>query len=316
MWAGLAGLSSFMNISILSKSALGSEGQFVRRPLAKRELGRTGEKLSIIGLGGVVYMNEPQEMADRVVKEALDYGVNYFDVAPTYGNAEELLGPSLKPYRDRVFLACKTQQRDALGAEEELHRSLRRLGTDHVDLYQLHALTKTEDVDLALGPRGAVEAILKAREEGKVRFIGFSAHSSEAALRAMSGYDFDTILFPVNYVCMLQAGFGQEVVRKARGRKMGILAIKALARQPWPDQGLREKWPKCWYQPVTSPEEANLALRFSLSQPITAAVPPGDVRLFRMALGIARDFSPLNSSEEKTLRLWAASLNPLFKLSS
>jgi predicted aldo/keto reductase-like oxidoreductase len=294
-----------------------SEGEKIRRePLRKRILGSTGEELSIVGLGGVVYMNEDQERVNRIVQEAIDNGVNYFDVAPSYGNAEELLGPALKPFRDQVFLACKTQKRDRGGAEEELNQSLQKLQTDHLDLYQLHALKEIREVDQALGWRGAMDAILKARDEGKIRFIGFSAHSTGAALRAMDKFDFDTILFPVNYVCFYKAGFGPEVIRKAQEKKMGILAIKGLARQPWPEGAQRDQWPKAWYQPITNPGEAYLAFRFTLSQPITATVPPGDIRLFRQALEIAHSFALINNKEERQLKEMAMSLEPLFPLPS
>jgi predicted aldo/keto reductase-like oxidoreductase len=285
-----------------------------RKPLRKRILGKTEEELSIVGLGGVVYMNEEQERVNQIVREAIDHGVNYFDVAPTYGNAEELLGSALKPFRDHVFLACKTQRRDRQGAEEELNQSLQRLQTDHIDLYQLHALKEIREVDQVLGGRGALDTIFKAKEEGKIRYIGFSAHSEETALRAMDNFDFDTILFPVNYVCFYKANFGPEVIQKARDKKMGILAIKGLARQPWPERAQKNQWPKAWYQPVTDPGEAYLAFRFTLSQPVTAAVPPGDIRLFQQALEIAHSFTPITDKEERQLKKLAMSLEPLFPL--
>ncbi len=292
----------------------GINQEIVRTPLPRRELGRTRESISILGLGGVALTDSTQEEATAAVREAISHGVNYFDVAPSYGNAEELLGPALKPYRDRVFLACKTQSRDRQGAQEELDRSLARLQTDRIDLYQFHAFTSVRDVDQALGRRGALEAFLRAKNEGKIRFIGFSAHSDEAALWAMERFDFDTILFPVNFVSFLKAGFGPDVILRAQRRGMGILAIKALARQPWPDQSLRKHWPKAWYQPVTAPEEADLALRFTLSQPVTAAIPPGDIRLFRRALETAHGFAPLQDGEMRRLRQLSAGLMPLFPL--
>jgi predicted aldo/keto reductase-like oxidoreductase len=224
------------------------------------------------------------------------------------------MGPALKPFRDGVFLACKTLRRDKAGAEEELRQSLLKLQTDHFDLYQLHALSKLEDVEQALGPDGALETFLKARKDGRIRFIGFSAHSAEAALLAMKQFDFDTVLFPVNFVCFLQAGFGPQVVAAAKEKKMGILALKALARQPWPDQSMRKEWPKCWYQPILDPEEAALSLRFTLTQPVTAAVPPGDARLFKKALALAHAYSPLRPDDEAKVRELAAGLNPLFTL--
>lgn len=286
-----------------------SAGKLVRRPL-----GRTGETLSIIGLGGMALAREPQEEVNRLVREAFECGVNYFDVAPTYGNAQDVLGPALKPYREKSFLACKTQARDRKGAEDELHASLEKLMTDHVDLYQFHALNKVEDVEKILGPDGAMETFLKAREDGKIRFIGFSAHSSEAAVEAMSRFDFDTVLFPINYVCVFNAGFGPAVIKKAREKKMGILAIKAMAKTPWPKDSRREGCAKCWYQPVTDPAEAGLALRYTLSQPVTAAVPPGDPGIFRRALQTALSFTPIGKAEESDLRRMAAPVKPLFEL--
>jgi len=282
--------------------------------LAKRPLGKTGEKLSIVGLGGLVLASETQEKASQIVRDAIDAGVNYFDVAPSYGNAEDRMGPALKPFRKNVFLACKTLRRDSQGAEEELTSSLRKLETDHFDLYQLHALSKIEDVQQALGPGGALETFQKARQAGKIRFIGFSAHSQEAALAAMDQFDFDTVLFPFNFVCFLKADFGPAVMKKAKEKQMGVLALKALARRPWPSPDLRKEWPKAWYQPLTDPAELALGLRFTLSLPVTAAVPPGDARIFYPALEVARSFTPLSSQEENDVRQLASNLKPLFEL--
>jgi aryl-alcohol dehydrogenase-like predicted oxidoreductase len=309
--AGLLGVTA---AGRLEGSRTAFLGEAPGEKLPRRPLGRTGESLSIIGLGGLVLANEEQEVANQIVREAVDHGVNYFDVAPSYGNAEDRMGPALKPFRKDVFLACKTLKRDRAGAAEELHQSLLKLQTDHFDLYQLHAISKTEDVDQALGPDGAIEAFLQAKKEGKIRFIGFSAHSAEDALLAMKRFDFDTILFPVNFACFYKSGFGPQVVAAAKEKKMGILALKALARQAWPDKEMRKEWPKCWYQPILDPEEARLSLRFTLSQPVTAAVPPGDVRLFKKALELAHGFKPLGPEEDAKLRRLAAELNPIFSL--
>jgi aryl-alcohol dehydrogenase-like predicted oxidoreductase len=307
--SGITGLAGFVALGLGQKlPAPGVE----RLPLARRALGRTGARLSIVGLGGVVLMNESPASASRIVSEAVDLGVNYFDVAPSYGNAQELLGPALKPYRAGAFLACKTTMRDAAGAAAELEGSLKALATDHLDLYQLHALTTLDDVRRALGPRGALETFVKARQEGKIGHIGFSAHSVEAALEAMKQFDFATILFPVNFVCWYKAGFGPEVVKAAEEKGMGVLAIKALARAPWTDEDMRRQWPKLWYQPVTDPGQADKALRFTLSQPVTAAVPPGDIRMFRLAVDIAQSFTVINEKEERDLRDLAATLTPIF----
>ncbi len=285
-------------------------------PFPKRALGKTGEKLSIIGFGGIVVMDTPQSFANNIVAEAFDRGINYFDVAPTYGNAEERLGPALEPYRKRVFLACKTNKRDKEGAAAELEQSLKRLRSDHLDLYQLHALTKMEDLETALGPNGAMETYVAARKAGKVRHIGFSAHSVETALAAIERFDFDTILFPFNFVLYSQAGFGPQVLEAARKKGMGILALKAMAKTTWPESMKAEDRPnpKCWYQPAELPEEATLAYRWTLSQPVTAAIPPGDEKYFRLAMDVAQRFEPIQESEEKTLMARAEGAEPIFRL--
>jgi aryl-alcohol dehydrogenase-like predicted oxidoreductase len=164
------------------------------KSLPKRRYGRTKEKLSIIGFGGMMVMDASPKEAANFVAEAVDRGVNYFDVAPYYGNAQQRLGPALKPYRQNCFMACKTLERDAVGASKELHQSLKLLKTDHFDLYQLHALSDVEEVEQAFGLGGAMETILKAKQDGKIRYIGFSAHSEEAAHAAMDRFDFDSIL--------------------------------------------------------------------------------------------------------------------------
>ena len=154
--------------------------------MEKRPLGKTGITLSVVGFGGIIVMNENIAKARRFVAEAVSRGINYFDVAPTYGNAEERLGPALEPYRKSVFLACKTGERTRKKASIELHRSLRRLRTDYVDLYQLHGVTTLEEVDQIMGAGGAMEVFLEARKKGLIRCIGFSAHSEKAALSLLA----------------------------------------------------------------------------------------------------------------------------------
>jgi aryl-alcohol dehydrogenase-like predicted oxidoreductase len=280
--------------------------------IEKRSLGRTGEMLSVIGFGGIVVMNATPEEAAGAVELAIASGINYFDVAPSYGDAEIKLGPALEPYREKVFLACKTGKRTKDEARRELEQSLVNLRTDHFDLYQHHAVTKPEEVDTILGPGGAMETFLEAREEGKVRFLGFSAHSVEAALAMMEGFDFDTILFPFNYATWHAGNFGPQVMVRAREKNMGILALKAMARGPWPEGADRTKYPKCWYEPLTEPEEIALGLRFTLSHPVTAAIPPGDGGLFRTALRIADKIEPLDSDEVRLVKEKALSGTPLF----
>jgi aryl-alcohol dehydrogenase-like predicted oxidoreductase len=270
-------------------------------------------ELSVIGFGGIVVNGMEQQDADREVAQAFDRGVNYYDVAPTYGNgeAENKLGPALEPYRKRSFLACKTTQRTADGARRELEQSLQRLRTDHFDLYQFHAVTTMEDVEKILGPGGAGETFLKARQEGKVRYLGCSAHSEEAALALIEKFPLDSVLFPISFVLYAQSNFGPRVVARAKEKGVARLALKAMAKTRVV-RGAPRKYPKCWYEPWDDKEMARKAVRFTLAQDVTAAVPPGDERLFRMALDIAADLRPMDAAEQKELLAQAAALKPIF----
>lgn len=280
--------------------------------IEKRSLGRTGEMLSIIGFGGIVVRDATPDQASKAVKAAIDRGINYFDVAPSYGDAEVKLGPALEPYRKNVFLACKTGERTKDKARTELEKSLKNLRTDHFDLYQLHAVTSLKDVDTIFAPGGAIETFKEAKDEGKVRFLGFSAHSVEAALALMERFDFDTILFPINYTTWNAGNFGPQVLEKAKEKKMGILALKAMARGPWTEGADRSKYPKCWYEPLTTEEDIRMGLRFTLSHPVTAAVPPGDEELFMRALSVADRLQPLSKDEVQSVKEKGLKGKPLF----
>ena len=277
-----------------------------------RVLGRTAERLSIVGFGGIIVKDETDTDAANYVAEAIDRGVNYFDVAPGYGNAEEKLGPALEPYRDNVFLACKTHERKKEGAAADLDRSLRRLHTDHFDLYQLHGIATKEDVETILGPGGAIETMVEARQQGKTRFLGFSAHSEEAAIALIDGFKFDTVLFPVNWVCWYQGGFGPRLIKRAQAEGLGILALKSLAERQLDDDETRP-WPKCWYKPVETAERAELALRFTLSRPVTAAVSPSHIELFRWACDAADRFRPFTDDEETAAARLTSGFRPIFQ---
>lgn len=271
--------------------------------------------LSILGLGGMLLVGMEQNRANRVVSESFQQGINYFDVAPFYGNgeAEEKMGVALEPYRKSVFLACKTLERSAEAARRELEQSLRNLRTDHFDLYQFHAVTDAEEVEEIFAPHGALEAFLEARQEGKIRYVGFSAHSVEAALAMLDRFRFDSVLFPVNFVCYARGGFGPQVVGRAVGLGVTCLAIKAMAHGPW-RKGEKRKYPNCWYRPIEDRELARQALRFTLSENVTAAIPPGDERLFRMALEMAADLPPLSPEERDLLLKSTRGLRPLLRV--
>lgn len=285
------------------------------KPVPRRPF-KEGVKLSMVGFGGIVVVGQAQDAANREVARSWDRGVNYFDVAPSYGKgeAEEKLGIALQPYRKDAFLACKTQERGAVGARRELENSLKVLKTDHFDLYQLHAMSKMEDVDTVLGPGGALETFAKARDEGKVRFLGFSAHNEDVALRLLDEFTFDSVLFPINYVCIAQGQFGPRLLAKAKEKNVARLALKALAYTRWANREEKmARSPKCWYQPIDDLEQARQALRFTLSEDVTAAIPPGDEKVYRIAETIATQFTPLSADEREAMLVSSKDVTPIFR---
>ena len=284
--------------------------------LEKRSLGKTGEMLSVLGFGGIVVMDVTPEEASSSVKMAIDAGVNYFDVSPSYGDAELKLGQALEPYRKSVFISCKTDGRKMEDSRKELEQSLKNMRTDHFDLYQLHAVTTVKDVKTILGKGGAIETFVDARKEGKVRFLGFSAHSVEAATALINGFDFDTIMFPVNFCTWYAGNFGPQVLALAQEKKMGIIALKAMAKGVWPKNADHSKYPKCWYEPVTSEEDILNGLRFTLSHPVAAAIPPGQPELFRSALSLRDQLKPMKNEELEIIKSRALKENPIFKYQS
>lgn len=287
--------------------------------IERRKYGSTDEELSILGFGGVLVMNATTKESADAVSKAFDRGINYFDVAPQYGNAQEMLGPALAPYRDNCFLACKSRDRTAEGIRAEMENSLNLLKTDHFDLYQLHGLTDVdEDVAAAFGPSGAMETVVKAREDGKIRYIGFSAHTEEAAHAAMDQFDFDSILFPFNYFTWHFGNFGHSVYKRAREKGMGILALKSLAYRRWskPEWKSPDRpWPKCWYKPLVDADKIALALRFTLNMPVDAAIPPGHWDLFEECMRIVESGSYSAPSDDalEPLKAMADEAGPLFE---
>lgn len=279
-----------------------------------RPYGKSKENLSVIGFAGIIVMNETQDDADRFVAEAIDEGVNYFDVAPSYGNAQDKLGPALAGKRNQVFLACKTEKRTRQDTEDALNNSLRILQTDYFDLYQLHGMTTREDVETAFGPDGAMEAIVKAAQAGKIRHIGFSAHSDEAALACLDRFPFESVLYPLNWMTYLREGFGKPLVKRAEETGLTLLALKAMARCAWPENLPHEQrpFPKCWYEPLTDPDKIAMALRFTLSLPVTSAVTPGHMDLFRQAVRLVDADRALTAAELAAVRAWDTEQKAIF----
>lgn len=286
-----------------------------RAALPKRPFGKTGAEVSIVGFGGFVLARLDQDASNRLVAEAVERGVNYFDVSPEYGDAEVKLGLALEPYRKSCFLACKTAQRTADGARAELRRSLERLKTDHIDLYQLHHIRKVkEDVEAVFAKGGAWEFLQEAKKDGRIRHVGFSAHTEAAALAAIEKSEFDSVMFPLNFSYWYGADFGPRVLQAAKAKGMAVMGIKSLARQRWP-KGPHEPGPysTMWYQPITNPQEQAMSVRWTLSQGVTAVLPPYNDALHRRAFEVGLAYTPITDAEIEQLKGLATGLDLLFK---
>ncbi len=283
--------------------------------LPRRVLGRTGEKLSIVGFPGLALSNCDQQEGTAGLHRAFDRGLNYYDVAPAYGRdgeCETKMGIGLQGIpRDKIFLACKTKMRDKDGARMELERSLKRLKTDHFDLYQMHCFFNPKEVEKALAPGGAMETILEAKKEGKIRYIGFSAHTTKSALAAMNGFRFDSIMFPINFVEYYSFGFGKEVIELAAKQGAGVLAIKATSGGAWPKDAERHR--RWWYNTLEEKDEIRMALRFTLSQKqVVAGITPSYLDLLDRAIDAASEDKPITDTELAKLKDMASTRPPIF----
>jgi aryl-alcohol dehydrogenase-like predicted oxidoreductase len=257
-----------------------------------------------------------QEECTAGVHRAFDRGVNYYDVAPAYGrdgSCEIRLGVALQGLkRSDYVLTCKTKARDKDGCRQELERSLTRLKTDYFDLYQLHHLVRPEEVTRALGPGGAMETILKAKEEGKIRGIGFSAHTTKAALDALRGFDFDTVMFPISFAEYYTTGFGQEVLALAKEKGTAVLSIKTMHSGAWPEGVERTR--KWWYRSLEKQDEIDLAFRWTLSLPgVVAGFPPSFLDLQDKAIEAGLAYRPATEADARKLEEMAQGTGSIFK---
>jgi len=280
--------------------------------MEKRPLGKTGQKSTILTFGGAVLYHGTEEAAKKAIDLALDHGINHFDIAPSYGRAEELVGPFIPEIRDRIFLACKTLERDREGAEKELRKSLQVLGTDHFDLYQIHGISKMEDVDKAMAKGGAIEALIEAKETGLAKHLGITGHNMVALAEALRRFDFETVMFPLNFVAHAHPDPENDwgpVLALCKDRGIGAIAIKAVAKRRWVSQ---ERPYGTWYEPLDQQGDIDLALWFTLSHPITTAALPSELKLWPRVIDAAERFRNPTQSEMQELMLMAEPLKPLF----
>jgi predicted aldo/keto reductase-like oxidoreductase len=259
---------------------------------------------TVVTFGAAGIGRVDQETADRAVETALAHGVNHVDVAPRYGEAELRLRPWMARIRSRIFLGCKTGQRTRAEASAELSRSLARLGTDRLDLYQLHAVGKLHELDQCTAPGGALEALVEAREEGLVRWLGITGHTHDAPrthLEALRRFDFDTVMFPLNFVLWADPRYredAQALLEECRRRDVGVHIIKTVARDPWGD---RPRTLTTWYEPFTDQAMIDQAVAFVLSRPVTTLCSVGDVTVLPRVLEAAERFQALEPPAEAAL---------------
>ena len=268
--------------------------------MEKRRLGKTGHLSSVLTLGGAAIGTVTQVEADRVISMAMEHGINHIDVAPAYGDAELRIGPWMPKHRKDFFLGCKTQARDKTGAWESFKRSLDRLKASNFDLFQFHGVDDLKTLDTILGPGGALESVLEAKQQGLVKYIGITGHRPAVYIEALKRYDFDKVLFPLSRVHA--AHFNEDndfrpLLDAARAKDVGVIAIKAVSKQVWPSG---ERPYHTWYEPFDTQDDIELSLRFTLSQGVTTCPMPSDVKLWPMVIAAAERFTPMTAEEEMT----------------
>jgi aryl-alcohol dehydrogenase-like predicted oxidoreductase len=278
--------------------------------------GRTGHDSSRVIFGAAALGSMRQDRADALLGLLLERGVDHLDVAASYGDAELRIGPWMAEHRDRFFLATKTGARTGDGARAELERSLERLQVDSVDLIQLHNLVEPDEWEVAHGPGGAVEALVRARDEGLVRFLGVTGHGTRVArmhLRSLARHPFDSVLLPYSYVAVQDPAYradAEALLEACEASGVAVQTIKAVARRRWPAgyDGPRFSW----YEPVADPAALARAVRWVLADPRVFLNTSSDARLLPAILDAAEDAGPAPSEAELQADVAGQGLEPLF----
>src|SRR5437899_8490344 len=272
--------------------------------IEKMAFGRTDHESTRTLFGAAALSRVDQSTADRTLDVLLQHRVNHIDTAASYGDAELRIAPWLKRNRAGFFVATKTGARRATEAREELHRSLDRMGVDHVDLWQLHNLADPIDWDIALSPGGVIEAAVQAREEGLVRFIGVTGHGSQIAAnhrRSLARFDFDSVLLPFNFITMQLPYYAENfeaLVATCRERRVAVQTIKSIAMRPWSE---RTHTHSTWYEPLQDQADIDRAVWWVLGKDGVFLNTVGDVNLLPKVLDAASRFErrPADSDMER-----------------
>ncbi len=277
--------------------------------------GNTGHLSTATLFGAAAFFDVTQEEADRTLDLIQTYGVNHIDTAASYGDSELRLGPWIKHHRKEVFLATKTGERSYTKARNEIHRSLERLQTDRVDLLQLHCLIDPEEWEEAMGPGGALEAAIEARDQGLTRFIGVTGHDWNVAamhMKSIERFDFDSVLLPLNIHMMANAAYRADfnkLYNTCRKRKIAFQTIKSIARGPWADQ---PKSRATWYQPLEAQEDIDMAVHYVLGHEGVFLNTAGDINLLPRILDAASRDEALPSGNKLNEFATAAELEDIF----
>ena len=286
--------------------------------IERRLFGRTGHSSSITLFGAAALARASEADADRALEVLLRYGVNHIDTAARYGDSELRIGPWMARHRKDFFLATKTGSRSAVEARTDIHRSLERLRVDHVDLIQLHALWHPDDWDQAMGPGGALEAAVEARQQGLVRFIGVTGHGWTIPAmhrRSLMRFDFESVLLPYNFVMAQDQRYREsfrDVLTICRERNVAVQIIKSLARGPW---AAAERTHTTWYQPLEAQADIDHATHWIMGLlPDTFINTAGDLSLLPKVLDAASRFERSPSDEEMEEMLGAERMSSLFGL--
>jgi len=262
-------------------------------PIPTKAFGRSGHLSTRTLFGAAAFSSVTQDEADRTMELLIEHGVNHIDTAASYGDSELRIGPWMETHRDRFFLASKTGERRYDGAKAQFERSLQRLRVSQVDLIQLHNLLGGEEWEVAMGPGGALEYLLEAREQGLVKYIGVTGHEVAIAgmhQRSLERFDFDSVLLPYNYLMMqnetYRAGF-EAVIRTCKARNTAVQTIKGITRRPYVSD---QRSHATWYEPLTDQASIDKAVHWVLGDEDVFLNTVGDIHLLPKVLDAASRF--------------------------
>jgi aryl-alcohol dehydrogenase-like predicted oxidoreductase len=285
--------------------------------MEKRRLGKTGHMSSILIFGACALSNATQKEADAAMELAMAHGINHIDVSPLYGKAEKCLGSWFKRHgQGDFFLGCKTAERRKAGAWEGIKRSLDALKVDKFDLFQFHGVDEPAVLDTALGPGGAMEAILEAKEQGLLDYIGITGHRPPLYAKALARFDFATVLFPLNRIHAAHLGDWNDyrpLLELARKKDVGVMAIKTVAKGLWADgrEEMHAHRYNTWYEPFDDASNIEKSLYFTLSQAVTGCPLPSELSLWPMMIEMAERFKPLSAEQQREFTKQAEGYEPL-----